>query len=99
MKLYHATTKQNAKQIDLDGELKPNEGMENKLDALGVYGFDNIEDARDFAIYCKNLEDQYVVYEFEADDAETDPEYDGNAFVVHHAVDAIKIEIGDEVEA
>ena len=85
MKLYHATKVENRVSI-LNNGLIPADFTGNELDEIGVYGFDNIDDARDFAIYDKNLEDQYIIISFDCDNAEIDPEYDGNAYVTHDTV-------------
>jgi hypothetical protein len=96
MKLYHATKIENKESIVNYG-LIPADFTGNKLNEAGVYGFDNINDARDFATYDKNLEDQYIIISFECDNVAIDPEYTGNAYVTHDIVRNIEIaETGTE---
>ena len=74
MKLYHATKKENEDNI-LNNGLIATEGMQNALDEIGVYGFDNLPDALNFGID-QGWESEFDVFSFEVDDAEKDPEYD-----------------------
>ncbi len=94
MTLYHATNKKNINSIEQNG-LTTSQGMRNALDIIGVYGFDNIDAAKDFA-YNNNMADCYAIYSFEADDAIPDPEYDSGAYVVDHNVDAVLVEVCED---
>ena len=81
--------------IEANG-LAPAQGMSNKLDIIGVYGFDTIEAARDFA-YDNNMADCYVIYAFDAVNVIVDPEYDSGAYAVEGYVhNATIIEICEE---
>ena len=88
MTLYHVTKKANMNSIAQNGRT-PMQIIKNDLDIIGVYGFDTIEAARDFA-YDNNMADCYAIYSFEASEVILDPEYDSGAYVVegyvHNAV-------------
>jgi len=89
MKLYHATKKENEDNI-LNNGLVATEGMQNDLDEIGVYGFDNLSDALNFGID-QGWENEFDVFSFDVNDAEKDPEYDDGAYVVHHNVSDVEL--------
>lgn len=85
MKLYHGTSAEAAESILANGLIADNESRMARLveDAV-IYGFDNADDAENFAIdQC--YDGGFVVFEFETDEVELDPEYDGNAFICTEA--------------
>ncbi len=87
MKLYHATALKNVADILCNG-IRPNLSTalcndDARLNKVAVFGFASLDDARDWAAYDCNLEDQVAVFSFEVEDAVQDPEYpDGNSWAV-----------------
>ncbi|MCX7772654.1 MAG: hypothetical protein N2376_06020 [Clostridia bacterium] len=85
MKLYHGT-RLDVKDEILENGIEPNitEASshirdDERLLQMGIFGFDNIDDAISFA---RDLCDSsgIVVFSFDVDDALVDPEYDGESF-------------------
>jgi hypothetical protein len=83
MLLYHATPIGNIESISENG-LIPNitNAITNgdQIQLNGIYGFINIESARNFASY---QDGTYVIYSFKTDRSEIiDPEYEGDAYFI-----------------
>lgn len=82
MKLYHATSIENMESIKENGLIPQTttkiSSENSRLLQDGIFGFVDLEDAlsfgRDNWYY-----DDVVVFEFDADEAIDDPEYDGEA--------------------
>lgn len=95
MKLYHGAPAYAADEI-LENGLEPRSQWKVQaepriIQEAVVFGFDNADDAENFAIdQC--FDGGYVVFSFEAEDdeVELDPEYDGNAYA---AADARFVEL------
>ena len=89
MKLYHATSKENIENILVQGltavhSIKESEDV--RLEGKYVFGFDNIDDARNYIVYDNNCPD-YAIVSFTSDDAIIDPEYDGESFAVAYDIE------------
>lgn len=99
MKLYHATkaeNKENILEVGLSAVESDKLSNDERLEGEFVFGFDNIDDARDF-ITCDCSESEYVIFAFDVSESDliVDTEYDGEAFAV--AMDVENVELIEEV--
>lgn len=82
MKLYHSTPIENMQSIIDNGidacVTDKITSSDEQITSEGVFGFDNIESAKEFGSDCCGGE--YAIFSFDADNAIVDPEYDGDAF-------------------
>lgn len=101
MRLYHGTSIEAAQSIAESGLIASSndESRCNRdVDGACIYGFDNLEDAQDFALN-QGLDNQAVIA-FDADDAVADPEYGESAYYCSSSSNeriAWTHDMGDEV--
>lgn len=104
MKLYHTTKSENLESIAFEGLLPSGDttayGYQRESKERGVYGFTNIEDAREFAR--DNGWFDAAILEFDTESAEEvviDPEYDeGIAYIAIPGMSTIRGEVVEIME-